>query len=106
MSTGHFVSADDRVAVFALPDRPLLDRAETVKGEAEAALSAHFGCRISLRLIHDRDAAPPAVSLEEEADSEDPSAYNLDELADATTAVTSPEERLMLAFPGAEEVDL
>jgi len=106
MATGHFLSADNGVAVFALPDRPLLDRAAAVKGEAEAALSEHFGSRIILRLVHDRDAAPPLASPEQEADSEDPAAYNLDELDDVTTAVVSPEERLLQAFPGAKEVDL
>jgi len=69
-------------------------------------LSEHFGSRIILRLVHDRDAAPPLASPEQEADSEDPAAYNLDELDDVTTAVVSPEERLLQAFPGAKEVDL
>ncbi len=106
MSSGHFVSADDGLAIFALPDRPLLDRAATVKGEAEEALSSHFGRRITLRLIHDRDAAPPPSSAQEEVDNEDPSAYNLDDLADAGTEVVSAEDRLLRAFPGAKEVDL
>jgi hypothetical protein len=106
MASGHFLSADDGIAVFALPDRPLLDRAATVKGEAEEALSQHFGRRITLRLVHDRDATPPPSSPREDPDSEDPSAYNLDELDDAGTEVVSGEEHLLRAFPGAKEVDL
>jgi hypothetical protein len=106
LGSGRFVSIEDGTAVFAVPDRPLLDRASTVKGEAEAALSEHFGHRIALRLVHDSDAIPPPSSPEQDPGNEDPSDYNLDELDDATAEVISPEERLKRAFPGAKEVDL
>ena len=37
-------------------------------------------------------------------DPEDPYAYDLDDLEDAGPALVSPEQRLLEAFPGAEEV--
>jgi hypothetical protein len=51
---------------------------------------------------------PPApTSLATDADpgrDDDPSQIDLDELEDAPAAVLSPEQRLLEAFPGAEEV--
>jgi DNA polymerase-3 subunit gamma/tau len=103
--SGRFQSVEEGVAVFAVPDRPLLDRAASVKGEAEVALSAHFGRSIALRLVHDREAAPPPQAPGDEPGPDDPSDYDLDDLADAPAAVVSPEERLLRAFPGAKEVE-
>jgi hypothetical protein len=51
----------------------------------------------------DPDGGRPAGSGVGEAD-EDPEVYDLDELEDAGAAVVSPEQRLLEAFPGAEEV--
>ena len=36
--------------------------------------------------------------------TEDPADFDLDDLQDASAAVVSPEQRLLEAFPGAEEV--
>lgn len=99
MASGRFVAVEGDQAVFAVPDRPLVSRAATVKGEAEQVLSSHFGRPVSLRLIHEPGSAPPPPVL-----ADDPSAYDLTDLADAEVTAVSPEQRLMEVFPGAQEV--
>ncbi|HWG74996.1 MAG TPA: DNA polymerase III subunit gamma/tau [Acidimicrobiales bacterium] len=137
LASGRFVDVETGTAVYALPDAPLLPRAQTVKGEAEAALTAHFGYPVAIRLIHDSKAPPGAgnppdpVGHPETSGAPDntnpptptpdiPTAgypgarhpadddadrYDLDELRDAGPAVMSPEQRLLEAFPGAQEVN-
>ena len=108
LAAGRFVSVDGATAVYALPDAPLLSRAERVKGEAEAALSAHFRRPVRIRLIHDQHADPvPAdpVPAEPAGLADQPSSEDLEDLQDAGPAVVSPEQRLLEAFPGAQEVN-
>jgi DNA polymerase-3 subunit gamma/tau len=100
---GRFVAVEDTAAVFALPDRGLLSRAQPVQAEAEAALTAAFGRSVPLRLVVD-DGAVPATASSPPDQPDDPDAYDLDALQDAGPAVVSPEQRLLQAFPGAEEV--
>jgi hypothetical protein len=106
VASGRFISVGE-TAVYALPDRGLLARAQAGRAEVEAALSAHFGRPIPFELVLDEgtlsgpesgDSTPP------EADREDPADYHLADLEDAPAGVISPEQRLMEAFPGAEEV--
>ena len=47
---------------------------------------------------------PRPAEADPAGDDDDPSQIDLDELEDAPSAVLSPEERLLEAFPGAEEV--
>ena len=105
LSSGRFVGVDDAAATYAVPDRGLLVRAEANRAEVEAAVSAHFGRSVPLRLVLDEPgpvgagaAAPPEPVMD------DPTTIDLDDLVDAPTAVLSPEQRLLEAFPGAEEV--
>ncbi len=42
MASGRFVSVGD-TAVYAVPDRGLLGRAQAGRADVEAALAAHFG---------------------------------------------------------------
>jgi hypothetical protein len=105
LGSGRFVSVDSEGAVFAVPDKHLLARGQDVKGEAEVALAARFGRPVPLRLVLDPGATPvqgPEPGLQ--ADVPAPEEYDLSELKDAPAAVTSPEQRLLEAFPGAEEV--
>jgi hypothetical protein len=105
LSSGRFASVDDAGAVFAVPDKGLLNRAAPAVPEVEAALQAHFGRPVPLRLILDgaaesvRGSAPSAPPP-----PEDPADYDLTDLRDAPAAVVSPEQRLLEAFPGAEEI--
>jgi DNA polymerase-3 subunit gamma/tau len=105
LSAGRFVGVDDSSAVYAVPDKGLLSRAEPSRFEVEAALSAHFGRPVPLRLVLD-DAALPGAAPRAPADAmpEDPSDYDLDDLQSAPEAIVSPEQRVLEAFPGAEEV--
>jgi hypothetical protein len=101
LGSGRFVSGDNRGAVFAVPDQHLLSRAKDVRVEAEEALAARFRRPVPLTLIIDPGAPPLNRPPEPE---EGLTAEDLHHLEDASSAVTSPEQRLLDAFPGAEEV--
>jgi DNA polymerase-3 subunit gamma/tau len=107
VASGRFVSVSD-AAVYAVPDRGLLLRAQAAQAEVEAALTAHFGRPVPLRLVLDeggsRDGSPASDPSPPDTVAEDPSAYDIDELEDAPPGLLSPEQRLLEAFPGAEEV--
>jgi hypothetical protein len=108
LGTGRFIDVDAEGAVYAVPDRHLLERAQDSRGEAEAALTARFGRPVRLRLVLDGTARPvsgdePGPDPEPEV-AEDFASYDVGELQDAPPGVTSPEQRLLEAFPGAEEV--
>lgn len=110
VATGRFLPSEAGSAVYAVPDKGLLTRAEPNRGEVEAALTAHFGRRVPLRLVLDEGPAPvpgdatgsPQSGHQEPED--DPAGYDWAEMEDAPTGVVSPEQRLLEAFPGAEEV--
>jgi DNA polymerase-3 subunit gamma/tau len=100
-SGGRFTTVEGGVASFALPNAIHRDRCEEVRPEVEAALAAHFGVPVPLRLVvDDNTAAVPAAAAPDPIDE----VVDLDELREAPAAVTSPEARLKQAFPGAEEV--
>jgi hypothetical protein len=115
-ASGRFLSVDAGVAVYAVADKHMISRCEEVRGDAESALAARFGCPVPLRLV--LDPGGPATDgpgrVADGSASEPPTdmgessyPYDLDELEeleDAGPAVTSPEQRLLEAFPGAEEV--
>ncbi|HZQ27985.1 MAG TPA: DNA polymerase III subunit gamma/tau [Acidimicrobiales bacterium] len=97
---GRFLSVENGVAVYALPNDIHRQRCEEVRPEVESVLAAHFGTAVPLRLVVDAESAPPPPGAEPPDEH-----VEIDELRDAPPAVTSPEERLLQAFPGAEEVD-
>ena len=96
---GRFAAVEPTAAVFAVPNQHFLTRCEEVKAEVEAALAAHFGRPVPLRLTVDRPAPVPADTAPE---PEEPP--ELHETAEPPPAVASPVDRLRQAFPGAEEV--
>lgn len=111
VSAGRFVDVDEGAAVYALPDKGLLTRAEPLVAEIQAAMAAHFGRPVPLRLVlepatgstRDGVGPPAAETRESEVDLSD--IGDVRELRDApATAAVSPEQRLLEAFPGAEEV--
>ncbi|MDE3203628.1 MAG: hypothetical protein KGQ66_05335, partial [Acidobacteriota bacterium] len=137
VATGRFLAAEGDHAVYAVPDRGLLTRAEANRAEVEQALTGHFRRPIRLRLVLDPDAAPvggsgagpgrpdtgrpgadaasgglPAGDVAPPGGADWPSGgpeeeiYDWEELEEAPGAVSSPEQRLLQAFPGAEEVEL
>lgn len=109
---GRFLAVEDTAAVFALPNDHYLGRCEEVRPEVEAALAAHLGTPVPLRLVVERPDGGPgqgAVPGDDRSgpldDAEGLEEYGeMDRSQDSLPAVASPEERLKQAFPGAEEV--
>ncbi len=120
---GRFVASEEGVAVFALPNETHRSYCEEVRLEVETALAAHFGTAVPLRLVVDEDPVngpprsepnprgvalatddPPAAAADtsREADYLDPAVLEAE--TDPAGAGPSPEERIKLAFPGAQEV--
>ncbi len=95
-SSGHLVGADDGAAVIALPNSHHRDRCEPHRPEVEAALAAHFGRPVPVRLtVQGGDAG---------ADGH-PDA-DVDDLVDAgPEAADDPIARVTAAFPGAQLLD-
>jgi len=96
---GRFTAVEDGAAVFSLPNEHYLGRCEEVKADVEAALAAHFGLRVPLRLTVERETGPadPLPAGDDEL-------VDLADVREAAPAVASPVDRLRQAFPGAEEV--
>jgi DNA polymerase-3 subunit gamma/tau len=104
MASGRFVAVDEGMALFAVSDRGLLSRAEPNLAEVEGAIAAHFGRPVPLKLV--LDDGTWMRSVEGAPVDEEPTDYEIDisSLEDAPAAAATPEQRLLQAFPGAEEV--
>lgn len=100
LANGRFIGASGGPAQFALPDRGAVERAASFVPEAEDALAAHFGRRVTLRLVVDDGtvAAKPGSATS----SGDDETYDLDDLDHFTDAPppVPVEQRIMEAFPG------
>ncbi|MGQ0521748.1 MAG: DNA polymerase III subunit gamma/tau [Actinomycetota bacterium] len=108
---GRFVGVEGGVAVFAVPNQHYVSRCQEVRPEVEAVLAGHFGTAVPLRVVVEGPVqGPPAGEPVDDAPpppDEDPGDFETDGGGadrEAPPAVTSPEERLKQAFPGAEEV--
>ena len=77
----------------------MCDICEERRADVEAALAAHFGRPVPLRLVVD-DQASPQPGPPEVGDED----VDLHGLQDAPAAITSAAERVKQAFPGAQEV--
>ncbi len=105
--TGHFVESAAGTAVYALANIPTRDHCEKKRPEVEAALSAHFGRSVPLRLVADAatPASPRAVTVAPPTGpAEDDEIVDVHSLENAPTAATGV-ERLAEAFPGAQLVE-
>ena len=113
---GRFVEVTDGVAVFALPNAPHAERCQASRPDVEAALAAHFGRPIPLRLAVDDGLTPPDAAgaagpsgppgggpdaRQPEGDED----VDLTQLTDADDVATSSVDRVRELFPGAELVD-
>ena len=104
-AAGRFVAVEGADAVFCLPDPTHRDRCEAVKGDVEAALAAHFGRRVPLKLVADDRSGAESAAAAAAEDDENVGYEQIAELRDAPpVAGASPAERIKSAFPGAEEV--
>jgi DNA polymerase-3 subunit gamma/tau len=98
---GRFVATEDGAATFALPNSFHRDRCEEVRGEVEAALGAHFGRPVPLRLVTEEQAPAPVAAAAPEEESID-----LEDLQDAPASeLRSPVDHVLQAFEGATVVE-
>lgn len=129
LSSGRFLAVEDGRAIYAVPDQGLLSRAERLRPEVEAALATHFGRPVPLRLVLDSSASQGRTPRGDRpsrnesltgagggvaggewimqglaGDEEDVEDLDIGDLRDAPDAALTPEQRLIEAFPGAEEV--
>ncbi|HUP85194.1 MAG TPA: DNA polymerase III subunit gamma/tau [Acidimicrobiales bacterium] len=106
-AAGRFLAVEGGHAVFALPDAAHRDQCAKSQPDVEAALAAHFGRGVPLRLVADKvsegDGARAAAAA---ADADDEAAFaDIAALREAPAMTTdSPADRIRSAFPGAEEV--
>ena len=98
-NVGRFLSADGATATFGLPNAIHVEHASKERGEVEAALAAHFGSAVSLRLVVDDGGAIPHQPDEPEE------AIDVSELQDAPDAAADPVDWLKGKFAGAQEVE-
>jgi DNA polymerase-3 subunit gamma/tau len=119
---GRFVATEGGAAVFALPNETHRAYCEELRGDVEAVLGERFGTAVALRLVVDDEEGgdPPGVRVSQpvatsstdsrrppgeealEPDFLDPAVFEAE--TEPAGAGPSPEERIKLAFPGAEEV--
>jgi DNA polymerase III subunit gamma/tau len=110
LRTGRFTGVEGDTALFALPNKVHVDKGEEVRADAENALGAHFGTRVRLKLVVDDGGTPPAGRTAPASTPSAPTAP-VDEVEEIDIAETveassaSPEEVVLSAFPGAEEVE-
>ena len=108
LRTGRFTGVEGDTAVFALPNQPHVTAAESVRSDAEDALSAHFGTRVRIRLVVDDSTAPAAAAAPEPRRGTAHADDEIEEVAMEDTVPadsSSPEDVVRSAFPGAEEVE-
>ena len=100
--TGRFGPVEGETVDFLVPNEAHRRYCEECRGEVESALAGHFGRPVRLRLLVDADGSDgPAPGGGHQPEEE----IDLTELTEAPAVEpVSPEERLLRAFPGSEEV--
>ncbi len=99
---GRWVEVDS-AAVYALPNTSHRDRCEDFRADVEAALEAHFGKPIPIRLVLDHDATDTKQETAERLPEE--SEIDVSELVDASGAGPTSIDRISEVFPGSELVE-
>jgi DNA polymerase-3 subunit gamma/tau len=100
-NSGRLIGVEENQVVYGFDTEAVRDMGEAARPELEAALAAHFGGSVPVRLVVGGAAAVTASSPA--ADDEMP---DVRELTDAPAAeVATPIDHLTSAFPGAEVVD-
>lgn len=112
---GRFTDVADGTATLELPNAVHRDKCESRRPEVEAALSAHFGTRLTLRLTADGGGGGgtgPSGGGGRPSDPEPGPAEDLDlsvadvrDLPDAPAPAAGGIDALTEAFPGAEFVE-
>jgi DNA polymerase-3 subunit gamma/tau len=102
---GRFETAEGDAVVLVVPKGPPADQLEKRRPEVEAALAAHFGATVPLRIVVGADGAPEVVAASPAASPErEDDVIDVHALEDAPAA-GSGVDRLAEAFPGAELVE-
>jgi DNA polymerase-3 subunit gamma/tau len=102
---GRFETAEGDAVVLVVPKGPPADQLEKRRPEVEAALAAHFGATVPLRIVVGADVAPEVVAASPAASPErEDDVIDVHALEDAPAA-GSGVDRLAEAFPGAELVE-
>jgi DNA polymerase-3 subunit gamma/tau len=108
---GRFISIDDGVARFGLPNEHHAKRCIEAQAEVEAALSTHFDVPIALKIVVDTEGpapavlgAPPMTEVDEGGD-EMGSGIDMSQLTDADATAVSSLDRIAEVFPGVEVID-
>jgi hypothetical protein len=104
--SGRWLAVEGQTAVFAVPNAAFLPRAEAKRLDVEAALSRFFGVKARVRLVEDGGDLAPDPAMAGDEDDVDLTASDVAEMvvAQPVPVVASAEDRVRLAFPGAEEV--
>ncbi len=99
--TGRFVEVEGGEVTFAVPNEAHRRFCEECRPDVEAALAKHFGTPLRLKLVVEPETASAPAGPEGQPEED----IDLTELTEAPPVeAMSPEERLMRAFPGSEEV--
>lgn len=126
-SGGRWIGIEDGFAVYGLPNKIHAAKCEEIRPEVEAALAAHFGRPVPMRIVVDTGAGPPtdtdpdtgASDLATRARTDrdngagksrsgydaEPDHIDPSELVDADDAPSTGVERISEVFPGAELVE-
>jgi DNA polymerase-3 subunit gamma/tau len=104
LSTGRFLADNGATAIYAVADHGLLARALPMQLEIQTALASYFRRPVAVSLVVDGESAPVQAAGGPVDEPEDESVWDVEHLEDAGPGVISPEQRLLEAFPGAEEV--
>jgi hypothetical protein len=108
-TSGRVMGADGGAAVVGFPTQTLVDMAEGMRPDVEAALATALGHPARLKLVVDAargGGGEPAGPAPIDPEPDDDAPPDLSELVDAPPAeVKSPLDHLTSAFPGAEVLD-
>jgi hypothetical protein len=104
---GRFLRVEPDAVVFGLPNKIHAAKCEEIRPDVEAALAAHFGRAMPLRIVVDEGAIPPPERGAAPPSDIDPAdeVVDLTELTDAPDAPATGVDVVNQIFPGAEVVE-
>jgi DNA polymerase-3 subunit gamma/tau len=102
-TSGRLVGVEENRVLYAFPSETVREMGEVQKPELEAALSAHFGGTVPVRLVVDGAAGTPAPPDDAAPEDDAPDLSGLTDAPDVPA--TTPVDHLTTAFPGAEVID-